>query len=139
MTALSLWFTMTTIIGLFWVAGLLRKEGEMIEFALERKDGRVVKVKWVYRDGSGLVRRVNILEEFDDDTSRVESLDFPFKTWHKKPGTGRRGEWVDSRTAIVSDSRLWMLPEDGVEPQEGDQLIRLDGTAPTAIEAELVA
>ncbi len=111
----------------------------MIEFALERKDGRVVKVKWVYRDGSGLVRRVNILEEFDDDTSRVESLDFPFKTWHKKPGTGRRGEWVDSRTAIVSDSRLWMLPEDGVEPQEGDQLIRLDGTAPTAIEAELVA
>ena len=75
MTALSLWFTMTTIIGLFWVAGLLRKEGEMIEFALERKDGRVVKVKWVYRDGSGLVRRVNILEEFDDE---ADLDDIPF-------------------------------------------------------------
>ena len=110
----------------------------MIEFALERKDGRVVKVKWIYRDGSGLTRYVDILEEYNNDTSRVESLDFPFKRWHRKPGTGRRGEWTDSYTAIVSDSELWMLPEDGVEPQEGERLIRLNETAPTAIEAETI-
>lgn len=108
----------------------------MINYALKRKDGKIVPVTWRHVDVRKTVRKVIILREFEDGRSEVETQDFFYSFWHKKPGSGRRGDWVRDTTAIVPDEELFFVADDGLPPSEGDVLFELINPAPAETEAE---
>lgn len=115
----------------------------MIEIVLKRKNGELVKVSWTHVDDKGVNRKVEILEEFDNGTSLVRSLSWPYYVWEKKKGKYKKPRDIGylTREAIVSDKDLWFVTEDGRLPEEGDQLITLNETTPadTEVESNLVA
>jgi hypothetical protein len=115
----------------------------MIEIVLKRKNGELVKVRWTHVDDKGVNRKVEILKEYDNGTSLVRSLTWPYSVWEVKPGYYKKPRDIGylTREAIVSDKELWFVTEDGRLPEEGDQLITLNETTPadTEVESNLVA